>query len=110
MGHNHHVHIAADDLSRERDDALKQDITSRLRSAAGHINGIARMVEDDKYCIDVINQIGAVQAALGRVSLLLLDDHMRHCVTDAIRSGDPAEAERVIAELDAVFEALSKRK
>lgn len=96
------------ELARERPDGLKTAVVNRLRSAAGHVSGIARMVEDDAYCIDVINQIQAVQSALNKVSLLVLDDHMHHCVTSAIRSTDEAEGERVLDELRGVFEALSK--
>ncbi len=107
MAENLHVHT--EDLSRGRADALKRDVLNRLRSIAGHVNGIARMVEEDKYCIDVIHQVEAVQAALDRVSLLVLDDHMHHCVTNAIRSGDPAEGERVLGELREVFTTLSGR-
>ncbi len=95
--------------TRQRPEALQQDISNRLRSIAGHINGISRMVEDDKYCIDVIHQIDAVKKALDKVSLLLLDDHMHHCVTDALVSGEAAEGERVLGELREVFTALSKR-
>lgn len=86
----------------------KQDTLRRLKSVAGHLNGIVRMVEEDQYCIDVINQIHAVQAALNKVSILVLDDHMHHCVTEAIRSDDPAERERVLAEIRDVFEARNK--
>lgn len=93
---------------RHRDEDFKQAILKRLRSVAGHVNGVARMVEDDQYCIDVIHQIQAVQAALNKISVMVLDDHMHHCVSDAIRSTDPQEGERVIGELREVFEALSK--
>jgi DNA-binding FrmR family transcriptional regulator len=93
---------------RHRDEEFKQAILKRLRSVAGHVNGVARMVEDDQYCIDVIHQIQAVQAALNKISVMVLDDHMHHCVSDAIRSTDPQEGERVIGELREVFEALSK--
>lgn len=93
---------------RMRSEDLKREVLNRLRSVAGHINGIARMVEEDAYCIDIIHQIEAVQAALNKVNLLVLDDHMHHCVTHAIRSGDHAEAERVLAELHAVFAKLSE--
>ena len=86
----------------------RQEVTNRLRSAAGHINGITRMVEDDQYCIDIINQIQAVQAALNKVSLMVLDNHMHTCVTEAIRSDDPAERERVLSEIREVFEARAK--
>lgn len=86
----------------------QQDVLNRLRSAAGHINGITRMVEEDQYCIDIINQIQAVQAALNKVSLMVLDNHMHTCVTEAIRSDDPAERERVLREIREVFETRGK--
>lgn len=91
------------ELSRAR-----QDVLNRLRSISGHLNGVARMVEEDVYCIDVIAQIQAVQAALSKVSVLVLDDHMHTCMTEAIRSDDPAERERVLAEIRDVFEARNK--
>ena len=91
-----------------KNDDVKTDVLNRLRSASGHVNGIIRMVEEDQYCIDVLNQIHAVQAALNKVNLLVLDDHMHHCVTNAIRSEDPAERERVLSEIRDVFEARSK--
>lgn len=87
-----------------RSDAFKHDLTGRLKSAAGHVNGIARMVEEDGYCIDVIHQIQAVQAALNKVSLMLLDDHLHSCVTRAVRGDDPAERERILVEILTVFE------
>ena len=96
------------DPNRQREDELKKASVNRLKSAAGHLNGIIRMMEDDAYCIDVINQIQAVQSALNKVSLMVLDDHMHHCVTDAIQRGDEAEGDRVLEELRGVFEALSK--
>lgn len=86
----------------------REDTLRRLKSVAGHLNGVIRMVEEDQYCIDIINQINAVQAALNKVSILVLDDHMHHCVTEAIRSNDPAERERVLAEIRDVFEARNK--
>ncbi len=95
--------------ARHRPDDFKQGLVNRLRSIAGHLNGITRMIEEDQYCIDVIHQINAVQSALNKVSLMVLDDHMHHCVTEAIRAGDPAEGERVLRELHEVFEALTKR-
>jgi DNA-binding FrmR family transcriptional regulator len=86
----------------------KKDVLNRLKSIAGHVNGITRMVEEDQYCIDVINQISAVQAALNKISLLVLDDHMHHCVTAAIRSDDPDQRERVLGEIREVFAARGK--
>ena len=96
--------------TRERPDEFRQAVLNRLRSAAGHINGIARMVDEDAYCNDIIHQIQAVQAALDKISLMVLDDHMHHCVMHAAQTGDEAERERVLGELREVFETLSKIK
>ena len=63
--------------------ATKDQLKSRLRRVEGQVRGIERMVEEDRYCIDILTQIGAVQAALDKVALGLLDDHARHCVIGA---------------------------
>jgi CsoR family transcriptional regulator, copper-sensing transcriptional repressor len=63
--------------------ATKDQLTGRLRRIEGQVRGVERMVEDDRYCIDVLTQIGAIQAALDKVALGLLDDHARHCVIGA---------------------------
>jgi DNA-binding FrmR family transcriptional regulator len=91
------------------DEATKQGITRRLASAAGHIKGIERMVADDTYCIDVIRQVQAVQAALNKVSTLILDTHLRTCVTTAIQGDDPAEREAILQEITSVFSVTNKR-
>ena len=91
------------------DDLTKASVNQRLASAAGHINGIARMVEDDQYCIDVIKQIQAVQAALSKVSTMILDNHLHTCVTTAVRGDNPDERERVLQEVTSVFAVTSKR-
>ena len=80
-------------------------IIARLRSVEGHVRGVARMVDEGAYCVDVVHQIDAVQKALSKVSSLLLDRHLHHCATAAIRGDDPAERERVLGELLDVFEA-----
>jgi DNA-binding FrmR family transcriptional regulator len=90
------------------DDTTKQSISRRLASSAGHIKGIERMVGDDAYCIDVIQQIQAVQSALNKVSGLILDSHLHSCVTSVIQGDDPAERERVLEEVTSVFEMRSK--
>lgn len=90
------------------DETTKKSISRRLASSAGHIKGIERMVEDDVYCIDVIQQIQAVQSALNKVSGLILDSHLHSCVTTAIQGDDPAERERVLEEVTSVFEMRSK--
>jgi DNA-binding FrmR family transcriptional regulator len=86
----------------------KTDILNRLKSTAGHLNGIITMVDQDRYCIDVIKQIQATQAALSKVSQLILDDHMHTCVTTAIQGDDLTERERVLHELSDLFAAASK--
>jgi DNA-binding FrmR family transcriptional regulator len=86
----------------------KKKIVNRLRSIAGHVQGIERMVESDVYCIDVIKQVLAVQSALTKVSHLVLENHLQTCVTTAIRGQDPAEQKRVIDEIVSVFELSRK--
>jgi DNA-binding FrmR family transcriptional regulator len=89
-------------------DEHKQAIVNRLKSVEGHVRGIRRMVEQDAYCISVMNQNLAVQRALEKVNGLILEQHLQTCVTTAIQGDDPAERERVIAEIMAVFEATGK--
>jgi CsoR family transcriptional regulator, copper-sensing transcriptional repressor len=88
----------------ELDPRAKEKILARLRSVAGHLRGITRMVEEDQYCVDVIKQTKAVQGAIDRVNALLLERHLNHCVSAAIKSDDARERERVISELLDVFE------
>jgi CsoR family transcriptional regulator, copper-sensing transcriptional repressor len=63
--------------------ANKDQLLKRLRRVEGQVRGVARMIEEDRYCIDVLTQIGAAQAALDKVGLGLLDDHVQHCVMEA---------------------------
>jgi CsoR family transcriptional regulator, copper-sensing transcriptional repressor len=90
------------------DDKTKQAAIQRLASAAGHVKGIERMVAEESYCIDVIKQIQAVQAALGKVSALILDNHLHTCVTSAIQGDDAVEREAVLQEITSVFEMTGK--
>ena len=83
-------------------------IINRLKSIEGHVRGVTKMVEDDAYCIDIVNQINAIQAALQKVSAVVLDRHLHTCVTTAIRGDDADERERVIGEIMGVFNAKSK--
>jgi len=85
------------------DQQARLDAIHRLKSVAGHVNGIVRMLEDDRYCIDVIKQIQAAQTALARVSEGILDAHLRTCVTTAIQGAETAERERVLTEITEVF-------
>jgi DNA-binding FrmR family transcriptional regulator len=76
----------------------RQDHLRRLHKVEGQVRGIARMVEQDRYCIDVLTQVSAVTRALHEVALGLLDDHLRHCVVDAART-DSTEAQVKLDEL-----------
>jgi DNA-binding FrmR family transcriptional regulator len=76
----------------------KSDHLARLHKIEGQVRGLSRMVDDDRYCIDVLTQITAATHALQEVALGLLDDHVRHCVQEAVRS-DPAAGEAKYAEL-----------
>lgn len=81
----------------------KDRVLVGLRRIEGQVRGIARMVEADRYCIDVLTQVAAVRAALETISLTLLEDHIDHCLADAIRSGSGAEKAK---ELSAAVERL----
>jgi DNA-binding FrmR family transcriptional regulator len=88
----------------------KKKVVNRLRSIAGHVQGIERMVDNDAYCIDVIKQILAVQSALTKASNLVLESHLQTCVTTAIRGQDPDDQQRVIDEIVDVFEMSRRAK
>jgi DNA-binding FrmR family transcriptional regulator len=83
--------------------AGKDAFVKRLHRIEGQVRGIERMVVDERYCIDVLTQIAAANTALEALALEILDDHVNHCVADALASGDPAEAKTKTTELlDAV--------
>jgi DNA-binding FrmR family transcriptional regulator len=84
------------------------DALHRLKNVEGHIRGIQRMIDEEQYCIDVIRQINAAQAALNKVSTIILEEHLNSCVITAIRGDDPNERERVLHEITDVFEAATK--
>jgi len=76
----------------------REALQGRLRRIEGQVRGIQRMVDDDRYCIDVLTQINAARAALEGVALLLLRDHTEHCVADAIRAGDGTDKVRELSD------------
>jgi len=81
----------------------KEALVKRLHRIEGQVRGIERMVEDDRYCIDILTQISAVTTALESLAFKILDGHVNHCVAGALASGDPDEAQRKSQELlDAV--------
>jgi len=79
--------------------ADKENLVKRLHRIEGQVRGIERMLEDDRYCIDVITQISAVTTALESLAFQILDDHVNHCVAGALSSGDPAAAKEKSKEL-----------
>lgn len=85
--------------------ARKDDLAKRLRRIEGQVRGIAKMIDEDKYCIDVLTQISAVNSALRSVALNLLDDHLGHCVTRAAATGGD-EAAAKLAEASAAIARL----
>ena len=76
---------------------------NRLRRIEGQVRGLQKMVEEQRWCGDILTQISSVEVALGGVSKLLLENHLRHCVTHAIQSGGPAETEQAYSELLDLF-------
>ena len=77
----------------------KRALASRLHRIEGQVRGLEKMIEDDRYCIDVLTQIAAVKTALDAVAFKLLQGHVEHCVAGALASGDEVEAEAKAAEL-----------
>jgi len=87
---------------------VKASCVKRLGRIEGQVRGLSRMVEEDRYCIDVVTQISAVRAALRRVEEEILRDHVAHCVEHAIASGDKADQRRKVAELMDVVSRASR--
>ncbi len=84
------------------------EAAKRLKTVEGHVAGIRRMVDEDAYCIDIIRQIQAVQAALNKIAKIVLEDHMNSCLITAVQGEDPKERERVLQEIVDVYEAATK--
>lgn len=80
----------------------------RLKTVEGHLRGVIRMVEEDSYCIDVIRQIQAIDAALNKVSTQILENHLNSCVITAVQGNDKKERQRVLKEITDVFEMSNK--
>ena len=90
--------------------AGKDALIKRLHRIEGQVRGIEKMVEDERYCIDILTQIGAVRTALESVGLKLLEDHVTHCVANAITAGDPATIEEKTTELVGAVQRFSKAR
>ncbi len=80
-------------------DSVKKAAATRLSRIEGQVRGVARMIDEDRYCIDVMNQIEAVKAALKKVEDAILRDHIEHCVEHSIMSGDAKDQRKKVAEL-----------
>ncbi len=87
---------------------LKKTVVARLRRIAGQVEGVARMIEDDRYCVDILLQVAAAQAALGKAGALVLRSHVDTCVNDAMANGTAAQRKKKIDELMDVFSRYSR--
>jgi DNA-binding FrmR family transcriptional regulator len=88
----------------------KPALIKRLHRIEGQVRGIERMVEEERYCIDILTQIAAVSTALEALSVKLLEDHVRHCVSDALAAGDAATAARKSEDLLAAVQRFSRTR
>jgi DNA-binding FrmR family transcriptional regulator len=88
----------------------KEALTKRLHRIEGQVRGLERMIEEDRYCIDILTQIAAVRTALEQVGAKLLEDHVTHCVAEALASGDPVVAGDKSRELLAAVERFSRTR
>jgi DNA-binding FrmR family transcriptional regulator len=88
--------------------ATKQTVAARLKRIEGQVRGVLRMVEEDRYCVDVLTQIDAIRAALHKVEEQVLHDHVSHCVAGALASGDPVEQQHKVDELVATIGRMTR--
>ena len=91
------------------DETTQKKTIRRLQIIEGHVRAVQRMVENDTYCIDVIRQISAVQSALSKVSQVIMEEHLNHCVTEAVRGDDAKQREKVLQEIADVFEQANSK-
>jgi DNA-binding FrmR family transcriptional regulator len=95
-------------MHKEAKTQVKNQVTKRLQRIEGQVRGLLRMVEEDRYCIDIVTQISAVRAALRRVEEEVLREHVAHCVEGAIASGNRTDQRRKIAELMQVLQRAER--
>ena len=100
--------VGSGDSSSLNAPEVKEDIRRRMNRLIGQVAGIQRMVEEEAYCVDIIQQISAVRGALGKVSGRLLEAHVNHCVSSAFTSGSAGDQQEKIDELISVFERNMK--
>jgi CsoR family transcriptional regulator, copper-sensing transcriptional repressor len=90
--------------------ADKEQLMKRLARIEGQVRGIARMIDEDRYCIDILTQLGAVDTALEAVAIKVLEEHVQHCVAGALASGDPKEANEKSRELLEAVQRFAKTR
>jgi DNA-binding FrmR family transcriptional regulator len=90
--------------------ADKEQLLKRLARIEGQVRGIAKMIDDDRYCIDILTQLGAVDTALEAVAIKVLEEHVSHCVAGALASGDEQEAEAKSRELLEAVQRFAKTR
>jgi CsoR family transcriptional regulator, copper-sensing transcriptional repressor len=90
--------------------ADKQQLLKRLARIEGQVRGVAKMIDDDRYCIDILTQLGAVDTALEAVAIKLLEEHVHHCVAGALASGDKKEADVKSRELLEAVQRFAKTR
>ena len=90
--------------------ADKDKLLNRLARIEGQVRGVSRMIEDDRYCIDILTQLGAVDTALEAVAIKVLEDHVQHCVAAALASGDEGDASAKAAELLEAVQRFAKTR
>jgi DNA-binding FrmR family transcriptional regulator len=88
----------------------KAELEKRLARIEGQVRGVARMVDDERYCIDILTQLAAIDTALEAVALRVLDEHVQHCVAGALASGDAEDAEKKTTELLAAVRRFAKTR
>lgn len=91
-----------------RNKVKNSEIIKRLKNIEGHLHGVINMLENDVYCINVIQQIQAVQASLNKISLMILDNHLHSCVTEAVRGEDVDSREKVLQEIVQIYKTAKK--
>lgn len=88
----------------------KDQYLARLRRIEGQVRGLQRMVEEDTYCIDILQQVSAIHGALQKVSLGLMNEHVSNCVTDAVKGDDPEHARQVVDEVTRAIDRLVRAR
>jgi CsoR family transcriptional regulator, copper-sensing transcriptional repressor len=100
----------ADEHTHHGYHAQKDALVKRLHRIEGQVRGIEKMVDEDRYCVDILTQVGAVTTALESLGFQILDDHVKHCVAGALASGDEAEAHAKADELLAAVHRFAKTR